>query len=275
MTSRDHGFVHLFRRLHEEGLLILPNAWDAGSARLIESIGAKAVATTSAGVAWSHGYADGDLLPVRLLLATVAEIARLIRVPLSVDVEGGYSDDPATVGETVAAVIEAGAVGINIEDGSGVPDLLCAKIEAAKLAGVRLGVPLFVNARTDVYLRGFAPERRVEETLVRAERYRTAGADGIFVPGLVDAAEIRAISKASRLPLNVMALPALPPAAELEALGVRRLSAGAGITEVVFAKTASLAAAFLRTGASSAVTRGAMPYPDINALMADRPQPPP
>lgn len=275
MTSRDHGFDHLFGRLHAEGLLILPNAWDAGSARLIESVGAKALATTSAGVAWSHGYADGNQLPVRLLLATVKEIARLIRVPLSVDLEGGYSDDPAVVGETVAAVIEAGAVGINIEDGPGDPDLLRAKIEQAKNAGVRRGVRLFVNARTDVYLRGVPTERRVEETLARAELYRTAGADGIFVPGLVDAAEIRAIVEASRVPLNVMALPKLPPAAELEALGVRRLSAGAGIAEVLFAKTASLAAAFLRTADSRALTKGAMSYPEINALMADRPKPSP
>lgn len=276
MTSPDRTAIQVFRRLHEDGLLVLPNAWDAGSARLIESLGAKALATTSAGVAWSHGYADGDLLPVRLLLATVADIARAIRVPLTVDVEGGYSNDPAAVGETVGSVIGAGAVGINIEDGSGSPDLLGAKIERAKDAGVRLGVDLFVNARTDVYLRGLVPkERRVEETLTRAERYRTAGADGIFVPGLVDASEIRAITEASRLPLNVMALPRLPPAAELEALGVRRLSAGAGIAEAVFAKTAALAAAFLRTGESGAVTKGTMPYPEINALMADRPSPSP
>ncbi len=271
MTSREPGVARLFRRLHEEGLLVLPNAWDAGSARLIESLGAKALATTSAGVAWSHGYADGDLLPVRLLLATVADIARVVGVPLSVDVEGGYSNDPEAVGETVGAVIEAGAVGINIEDGSFAPDLLCAKIERAKSAAARLGVDLFVNARTDVYLRGLAPkDRRVEETLARAERYSTAGADGIFVPGLADASEIRAIAQASRLPLNVMALPGLPPAVELASLGVRRLSAGAGIAEVVFAKTASLVAAFLRTGASDLVTEGAMPYPDINALMTGR-----
>jgi 2-methylisocitrate lyase-like PEP mutase family enzyme len=185
MTSQENPAAERFRRLHSEGLLVLPNAWDAGSARLIESLGAKAIATTSAGVAWSHGYPDGDTLPLPLLRATVADIARAVRVPVSTDVEGGYSNDPAAVGETVAAVIEAGAVGINIEDGSGATDLLCAKIERAKNAAERLGVDLFVNARTDVYLRGLAAkERRVEETLARAERYRSAGADGIFVPGL-------------------------------------------------------------------------------------------
>ncbi len=263
--------VSLFRQLHDEGLLLLANAWDAGSARLIESLGAKALATTSAGVAWSHGYADGDLLPVRLLIATVADIARTIRVPLSVDVEGGYSSDPAAVGEAVAAVIDAGAVGINIEDGTEAPDLLCAKIERVKGVGARLGVDVFVNARTDVYLRGLAPaERRVDETLARAERYRAAGTDGIFVPGVADPGAIRAIAAAARLPLNVLALPGLPPASELGALGVRRLSAGSGITQAVFGRIASLTAAFLQDGASDPLSAGAMPYPEINALMLSR-----
>jgi 2-methylisocitrate lyase-like PEP mutase family enzyme len=271
MTSLQAESADLFRRLHQDGLLILPNAWDAGSARLIESRGAKALATTSAGVAWSQGYPDGGGLPVSLLRATVAGIVRVIRVPLSADIEDGYSDDPVVVGETVAAVLDAGAIGVNIEDGGGSPDLLCAKIEQARRAGARLGVGLFVNARTDVYLRSLAPkERRVEETLARAERYRAAGADGIFVPGLSEPAEIRAVSGAARLPLNVMAWRGLPPAAELEALGVRRLSAGAGLVEVAYAKAASLAVEFLKTGASNPVSAEAKSYTELNALMAER-----
>lgn len=268
MTTHEETSARLFRGLHEEGLLVLANAWDAGSARRIESLGAKAVATTSAGVAWSHGYADGDLLPVPLLVATVEEIARVVRVPISVDVEGGYSSDPAAVDDTVSEVIGAGAVGINIEDGVGDADRLCAKIEAARRAGVRLGVELFVNARTDVYLRNLAPvERRVEETVARAERYRAAGADGIFVPGVTDAEEIRAISSAVRLPLNVLARPGLPPASALEALGVRRLSAGSLVAAAAFARIASRAAAFLSTGDSDSLVNDVMPYAEINALM--------
>lgn len=271
MTSERPDTAHRFRQLHQQGLLILPNAWDAGSARLIESVGAKAIATTSAGVAWSHGYADGDLLPVRLLAETIAEIGRVVTVPITADVEGGYSSDPAVVGEAVAAMIDAGAVGINIEDGAGDPDLLCAKVEQAKRAGIRLGVDLFVNARADVYLRDLAPrDRRLENTLARAERYRAAGADGIFVPGVTDAAEIRAIASAGRLPLNVLARPGLPPAAELETLGVRRLSAGSWIASATFARAAALASEFLRAGASEPLTSDAMPYASINALMADR-----
>ena len=270
MTSQQNA-VDLFRRLHREGLLLLPNAWDAGSARLIESRGAKAIATTSAGVAWSHGYADGDRLPVRLLLATVVGVAGAVEVPVTVDVEGGYSSDPAEVGETVGAVISAGAAGINIEDGGDSPDLLCAKIESIRRTASARSADLFVNARTDVYLRGLAPAGgRVAETLARAARYRAAGADGIFVPGIYDPAEIAAVAKASPLPVNVMAWPGLPRPDELEKLGVRRLSAGAGIASAVVAKTASLAAAFLRTGTFDGAVDEPLPYGEINALMTAR-----
>jgi 2-methylisocitrate lyase-like PEP mutase family enzyme len=238
---------------------------------LIESLGAVAVATTSAGVAWAHGYPDGDALPVDLLVATVRAIARVIQVPLTVDAEGGYSDDPATVGETIARVVDAGAVGINIEDGSAPPEHLAAKIARAKQAAQRRGVNLFVNARTDVYLRGLVPEPdRVAETLSRARRYRDAGADGLFVPKVVDRAEIREIASSAGLPLNVLAWPGLPPAAELAALGVRRLSAGSGIAAILWGRAAAVAGAFLRDGRSEALADGAMPYAEINALCAPR-----
>lgn len=271
MRAQPQATAARFHQLHHDGLLILANAWDAGSARLIESLGAKAIATSSAAVAWSHGYPDGDALPVRLLAATAASITRVITVPLSVDAEGGYSDDAAAVGEAVASLIDAGAVGINIEDGAGTVDLLCAKIERAKNAGEKRGVNLFVNARTDVYLRGLAADgRRVEETIARATRYRDAGADGIFVPGLANPTEIQAVVSGAPLPLNIMARPGVPPAAALAALGVRRLSAGAAIAEVLAGKIAALAGAFLRDGISETVTDGAMAYGDINGLMVAR-----
>jgi 2-methylisocitrate lyase-like PEP mutase family enzyme len=268
MSSRRPSAAQRFRELHGSGLLVLPNAWDAGSARLIESLGAKAVATSSAAVAWAHGYPDGDLLPVARVVETTASIARVLQVPLSVDVEGGYSDDPHAVGVVVERVIDAGAVGINLEDGGGDPAALCAKIEAARGAAARTGVDLFVNARTDVYLRGLAPgEARVEATLVRAARYRAAGADGIFVPGVVAAEEIAALVAGLGLPLNVMALAPLPPSAQLEALGVQRLSAGAALAEVLYGRIAALAGDFLREGVSATMLEGAMDYGAINALM--------
>jgi 2-methylisocitrate lyase-like PEP mutase family enzyme len=267
MTPQENS-ADLFRRLHREGLLILPNAWDAGSARLIESRGAKAIATTSAGVAWSHGCEDGDRLPVGLLLATVAGVVAAVGLPVTVDLEGGYSDDPAQVAVTVGAVIDVGAVGINIEDGGTSPALLCAKLENIRRIARDRGVDLFVNARTDVYLRGLAPaESRVAEVLARAARYRSAGADGIFIPGLVDSSEIRAVAQASPLPVNVMAWPGLAAPAELASLGVRRLSAGAGIAAAVAARTASLASAFLRGGALDGTADEPLPYAEINALM--------
>lgn len=260
-----------FHRLHAGGLLLLPNAWDAGTARLIESVGARAIATTSAAVCWAHGYPDGaDLLPIERLVSTVRGITRVVRVPVTVDIEGGYSDDPAQVGENVARVIDAGGVGINLEDGAGTPDQLAAKIEQARQAGVRLGVNLFVNARADVFLRGIGPaDRRVEESIARGERYRAAGADGLFVPGVTEAADIKAIVGAVALPLNVMARPGLADAETLKSLGVRRLSAGPGLALGAFSQVAALASAFLQSGTydSASEHAKALSYPEINGLM--------
>jgi 2-methylisocitrate lyase-like PEP mutase family enzyme len=261
-----------FRRLHDgPRLLQLANCWDAGSARLIESLGAPALATTSAGVAWAQGYPDGDALPVALLVATVRAVTRVSSVPLSVDLESGYSHDPRAVGTAVAAIVDAGAAGINLEDGGEPPELLAAKIAQARTAAAQAGVDLFVNARTDVYLRALAaPPRRVEETLTRAARYRDAGADGIFVPKVVDPTEIRAIAAAAGLPLNVLAWPGLPPAAELSALGVRRLSAGSAIAVDAYRRAATLATAFLHDGSLEPKTEHQATYADLNALFVPR-----
>jgi 2-methylisocitrate lyase-like PEP mutase family enzyme len=257
-----------FRQLHVgPELLLLVNCWDAGSARVLENLGAPALATTSAGLAWSNGYPDGDLLPVELLVSNVRAINRVIQVPLSVDVEGGYSNDPAKVAELAAALIDVGAVGINLEDGASPPDLLAAKIERVKQRAAQLGVDIFVNARTDVYLRGLVPEPvRVEETVARGQRYRAAGADGLFVPKVVEPKAIKVIASSVALPLNVLAWPALPPAAELGALGVRRLSSGSALAQFAYGRVAMLAADFLRDGRSAPLSEGAMPFASINPL---------
>jgi 2-methylisocitrate lyase-like PEP mutase family enzyme len=262
-----------FRRLHQgPEILILANCWDAGSAKLVESLGARAIATSSAAAAWSHGYADGNVLPVPALVATVKAIARVVRAPLSVDAEAGYSDDPAEVAGAVAALVDAGAVGINLEDGLGRPDLLAQKIEHVKRAAATRGVDLFVNARTDVYLRALVPEgARVEETLARARRYRDAGADGLFVPCVARREEIGAIAAAAGLPLNVLAVPGIPPAAELSVLGVRRLSAGAGVACVALGRAAAAARAFLEDGRSEVFAEGAMASSALNALFRSAP----
>jgi len=193
-----------FRALHHDATpLLLANAWDAGTARLVEGLGAKAVATTSAGVAWSNGYPDGDALPMPLVLAAVRAIAGAVRLPVTVDIEGGYSDDPDMIESNIVQVIEAGGVGINIEDAASPPALLAAKIARARRAAERTGVPLYVNARVDVYLFGLVPEeRRVAETLARAAQYREAGADGIFVPALTEPDAIGEIARTIGLPLS-------------------------------------------------------------------------
>ena len=236
-----------FRQLHHApDVLLLPNAWDAGTARLVESLGARAIATTSAGVAWSHGYPDGDVLPLVLLVRTVAEIARVIRIPLTVDMEGGYAPDLVELDDGIRAVVDAGAVGINLEDGEGPPDLLCTKILRVKQAALLAGVDVYVNVRTDVYLSALGPpETRLQETLARARRYRDAGADGLFVPGLHLPEEIREVAQQIALPLNLLAWPGLPPTSALHALGVRRLSTGSGLTRAAYGRVAGLARSFL------------------------------
>ncbi|MEJ1095748.1 MULTISPECIES: isocitrate lyase/phosphoenolpyruvate mutase family protein [unclassified Pseudoxanthomonas] len=266
-TYADH--TDRFRQLHADGLLLLANAWDAGSARLIESLGAPAIATTSAGVAWAHGYADGDQLPVSHLLAAVAEIRRVIDVPLSVDIEGGYSDEPARVADAVVQLVQNGVSGINLEDGSGDPELLCAKIASIKQACAQDGVDIFINARTDVYLRQLAPAgERVDATLYRAALYRSAGADGLFVPGVTDADEIRKLATQAQLPLNVMLRPGLPNPQALAELGVRRLSAGSNLAESVYGHLQQRAKEFLENGV--AMPSQGLSYPELNALFVGR-----
>ena len=260
-----------FRALHAPGeFLILPNAWDAGSARLIESAGAAAIATSSAAVAWANGYADGNFLPPPLLVRTIESIKRVIDIPLSVDCEGGYSDDPAIVESHIFDFVNAGAVGINIEDGSASPDLLCAKIEAAKRAADRAGVDLFVNARIDVLLKHLVPrENAIDEILTRAARYRDAGADGIFVPRIADPSDIENVVRGiDPLPLNVMATPHLASAAELRRLGARRLSAGIAVARAALSLTLQLATEFLRDGDSDAVYRHVTDKTNMNALFS-------
>lgn len=261
--------VRRFRELHEAGTLLLPNAWDAGSARLIEACGAAAIATTSAGLAWSCGYPDGNILPARTLSAAVEAIARVISVPLTVDAEAGYSVEPIEVGARISAVIDAGAVGVNLEDGSAPPAELCAKIEAARGVAARTGIDLFINARTDVYLRQLVPaERMIVEVIERARHYRAAGCDGIFVPGLADARAIAEIVPAISAPLNLMVVRDLPPVSELARLGVRRVSAGSGIAQTAYGAARRSALQFLGEGRYEATFDLAAQYGEMNTLFA-------
>ncbi len=254
--------VTTFRDLHAgPDVLLLANCWDAGTARLTSRAGVRAIATSSAAVAWSHGYPDGDALPIALHLATIRSIARVIELPLSVDAEAGYATDPGAVADTIAAFVDAGAAGINLED-AGAP----AELLAHKIAAIKQRVEVFVNARTDVYLRGLVPPaERVAEVIARGLRYRDAGADGLFVPGVIEPSEIAAIAAAVDLPLNVLARPKLPAVAALQALGVRRLSAGSALAQSAWARMAMLARDFLADGRSEPLAEHAVTHGEINA----------
>ncbi|WP_029418183.1 isocitrate lyase/PEP mutase family protein [Brevundimonas bacteroides] len=258
--------VESFRRLHQGGLLILPNAWDAASAALSVAAGAKAVATTSAGVAWALGWPDGARPPEGDLLAATARIVRAADgSPVSADVEGGFSEDPGLVAAFVQRVADVGVVGINIEDGAGPAEVLAEKIAAIRAA---MGGDLFVNARCDLWLRQIGPaEGRLEEAARRAALYREAGADGLFMPGVTDEATARALVGFG-LPLNLLARAALPDAATLEGWGVRRLSAGSNMAAVAYGAAEAMTRAFLADGRSGPQIEAAFDYGALNALMS-------
>ena len=192
----------------------------------------------------------------------------MISLPLTVDVEAGYCDDLTRVAQVIEAVIAAGAVGINIEDGASVPELLVRKIEVARKVADQRNVKLFINARTDVYLRGLVPaEDRVAETLKRAALYQAAGADGLFAAGVSAEYEIAALCQGTTLPVNVLGLPGLPSLEALKTLGVRRLSAGSGIAEFLYGATAGLAKSFLESGKLDSSHLKAFTYGEVNALL--------
>ncbi len=265
MPARPHDAA-VFHALHKD-FLILPNAWDAVSAKLTVLAGAKALATSSAAVAWAHGYADGHDLPITKLVTTIEEIARAVAVPISADAEAGYADDPKQVGENIAALIGAGAVGINLEDGREPHELHLRKIEAAREAAIHAGVDLYINARTDVYLKQLGPaEQAVAETIRRGRAFKTVGASGLFAPFAVKAEDIKAIAEAVELPLNVIAWAGVPNAAALKALGARRLSAGTKIAGAALRTVRDAASAFLADGDSDALAARAGPSVNYNAM---------
>ncbi len=236
MTDRRDR-ARVFRALHDEGTFVLANAWDAASAAVMAAAGVPALATTSSGVSWSLGVPDGEHLDRDQMMAAVARIAAAVAVPVSADVESGYGPDLSDVEETVDAVVDAGAVGLNLEDSHGSPRRLfevgeqCARVAAARQRGDRLGLALTVNARTDIFLAriGLADER-LEATLERGRGFAEAGADVLFVPGLTDLDTIGRLVAASPLPVNILLAPAAGPTiAELAAVGVRRVSVGGAV----------------------------------------------
>jgi 2-methylisocitrate lyase-like PEP mutase family enzyme len=223
-----------FAELHVKGApLVLFNAWDAGSAKFIVAAGAKAIATSSWSVAEAQGYPDGEAIPIKLAEQIVARIAATIDVPVSVDFEGGYSEDDGELAANVSRLLELGIIGINFEDrvvkGSGLYDIdrQARRLVAIRKAAERKGVVLFINARTDLFLgQGRDPAQSVGEALDKAKAYAAAGASGFFIPGLANDALIGRICESVTLPVNVMVMNGVPSNDRLSELGVSRISYG-------------------------------------------------
>jgi 2-methylisocitrate lyase-like PEP mutase family enzyme len=276
MDDAQQARASALRALHGgASALILPNAWDAGSAALIARAGAKAIATTSGGIAWSLGKPDGEQLTRAEMTDQVRRIAAAVDLPVTADVEGGYGPSPEDVAATVTAVIGAGAVGVNVEDSRapGGPLFTAAeqagRLRAGRAAAERAGLPgLFINVRTDVYLFGIGePAGRFDDVVARAHAYAEVGADCLFVPGLVDRTVLESLVAAIPLPLNVMAGPGAPATGELEAIGVRRISVGTMIAQAAYTVTVRAATELLTKGTYTELD-DALGFGELNALVS-------
>jgi 2-methylisocitrate lyase-like PEP mutase family enzyme len=275
MSLQDKA--ELLRSLHVPGRpLVLANVWDAGSAVVAARAGAPALATTSAGLAWSLGAADGDRLDRDTALAAVARIAAVVDVPLSADVESGFGTDAAGVAATVRGVLDAGAVGINLEDSTwdrqpGAAPLrpvaeAAERVAAARAAADERGVPLYLNARTDVYLQlSDEPGALLEAALERAAAYVAAGASGVFVPGVTDLETVTALTKGIDAPVNILAGPGAPAVAELASAGVARVSLGSDVAVAAYALMARATQELLTSGTYESVAGGDLDYGGLNA----------
>ncbi|MGE7435914.1 isocitrate lyase/PEP mutase family protein [Kitasatospora sp. NPDC001175] len=276
MTTQ-HDKAKLFTDLHRPGdPLVLANVWDAASARLVAAAGARAIATASASVCWTLGAKDGGGLDRDRALAQTALITGAVDLPVTADLEDGFAETAAGVGETITALLATGAVGVNLEDGpaGGARELRpvaeqAERIAAARAAADAAGVPLFINARTDVFLRGVGePESRLDAALARGLAYVDAGASGVFVPGTADPAVIAVLAEALPVPLNVSGHAAAPGVAELAALGVGRISLGPGLAEVAYAAVRRAAREVYADGTFGGLADG-LSYPELNGLFQD------
>ncbi len=267
-----------FRSLHHgKRILTLPNGWDVPSARVFEEAGFPAVATSSAGMMVSLGYPDGEVIDRREMVSAVRRIARVLAVPLSVDVVAGFGQTSKEVVATVRSVIEAGAIGINIEDFVHETKELYAvekqveKLKAIKALGESMRIPLVINARTDAlrYAPG-DPESKLKEAIRRGLAYRDAGADCVYPMGLTDAASISLFVKALNFPVNVMVRRGLPPTKELERLGVARLSFGPTASYAAMGLLKRAAREVLEKGTYESLIEGAITFDELNSLAVPR-----
>jgi 2-methylisocitrate lyase-like PEP mutase family enzyme len=264
--------------LHSSGTLVLPNAWDVASAAVIAQAGAAAVATTSAGLAWSLGYRDAEQVPLADLLRALRRIVEVVDVPVTADLEAGFGASADQVARTVIAVLETGVVGANLEDApptaSGLfeVEVAAGRVRAAREAAVAQGVPDFViNARTDVYIREIGdPATRPAEVLRRAEALAAAGADCLFVPALSDLAVLADLVARSPLPISVFTGPGELTVTQLQSVGVRRISVGPSLAEAAYTVASRLARELLESGTLTASAPW-LGYGELNALLPASP----
>jgi 2-methylisocitrate lyase-like PEP mutase family enzyme len=267
-----------FRQLHKgPKALILPNAWDVASARLFEEAGFQAVATSSAGMMVSLGYPDGEAIDRKILVSAIRRIAQALAVPLSADVVGGFGRTPREVRATVRSVIDAGAIGVNIEDAiHETGELVALSAQVERLGTLRDlrdsgDVPFVINARTDA-LRDAPgnPDETLAEAIRRSIAYRDAGADCLYPMGLTDAESIATFVRAVDFPVNVMVRKGLPPIGELEKLGVARVSFGPSASYAAMGLLKRAAAEVQQRGTYSTLLDGAISYEELNRLASPK-----
>jgi 2-methylisocitrate lyase-like PEP mutase family enzyme len=266
-----------FRKLHSgPRILVLPNAWDVASARILEELGYPTIATTSAGIAFSLGYPDGQRVSRDQMLEAVARIANSVRVPVTADMEAGYGTTVKDMSETAKAVIAAGAVGMNLEDVTGDDEnlhvnvaLQVEKIQAIRETASSLGVPLVLNARTDIYLMPIGPaETRFDRTVERLRAYRKAGADCLFAPGVQDRETIAKLVRALEAPLNILVSSGCPSIRELEKMGVARASTGSAAMRATLGLLRRIGKELMEAGTYSFLQDGAVPFAEVNQILA-------
>jgi 2-methylisocitrate lyase-like PEP mutase family enzyme len=260
---------------HGDRPLVLANAWDAASARLFEEAGFFAVATTSAGVAYAWGFPDGEHIKRKQMLEAVRRIAAAVSVPVTADLEAGYGSGAKAVAKTVRDLVAAGAVGLNLEDARGRSRrvLLAAPVHAervfaARTAGAELGVPVVINARTDVFDFRQPSSHQVAEAIARGNVYLDAGADSVFVPFVRDRETIAELVRGIRGPVNILAGPGAPSVPELWALGVRRISIGSGIARAAFGLARRAARELYDQGTSDLIREWAVSYDEMQRLFS-------
>lgn len=271
--------AEILRSLHRPGQpIVLINVWDCAGARILEATGSPAIATTSAGIAFSRGYPDGERIPRDVMLAEVTRIAGCVSVPVTADLESGYGATPEALERLAADALGAGAVGLNLEDHVGPREaplvdltLQLEKLRALREASARRGAALVINARTDAFLRGLgSPSEMLDETLRRGRAYREGGADCIFVPGVTDPSVIGRLVREIAAPINVLAAAGSPPIADLARLGVARVSLGSGPARAALTLLERMAHELSSAGTYSAL-EGIHPHERINELMAAGP----